>query len=123
MGELKKEIFVELDRRIGEVEESLGDQMSDQVGEQIEGEVKRQFWRWRKANKKLRSEFRDFQENLALRHKIPYAVMVVVGVMLFWYGALTIIRITPIINNGIVAFVAGVTLLAITGVVYKKLVG
>jgi len=127
LADLKEDIFVELDRRMRETEESLGEQVSEQIGEQIgeqvEGEVKKQVRKWSNRNKKIKNDFREFQENLALRHKILYATMVIVGIMLFWYGALTIIKVVPILNNGIVALSGGIILLAITGVVYKKLVG
>lgn len=129
LDNLKDEIFVELDQRIKETEETLSAQISEQVGEQVEGhvegEVRRQI-RHRalgKVNKKLRGDFQNFQENLQLYHKIPYAVMVVTGFMFFWYGAWKLIPMIPILNQGPVALVAGMLLLFITGTIYKKLIG
>lgn len=134
VGGLKEEIFVELDKRIKETEESLstqiteqfeqaGGQLEEQVGEKVEGEVKRQIRAWKNLNKRVKEDLYNFQENLQAYHKIPYAIMVVMGFLLFWYGAWSVIRVLPILNNGFVALVAGGFLLFVTGSIYKKLIG
>lgn len=139
--DLKEEIFVELDRRIRETEESLsgkinkrvervgervGEQIEERVGEHVEGEVKRQIksvQSFKKVNKRFQEDLYNFQENLQIYHKIPYAIMVVFGFLLFWYGAWSIIRVVPILSNGFFALAAGAFLLFVTGSIYKKLIG
>lgn len=134
VDDLKEEIFVELDKRIKETEESLsgqisekleqtGGQLKEHVDERVEGEVKRQMRAWKKLNRRIKEDLYNFQENLQLHHKIPYATMVIMGFLLFWYGAWAIIRSIPILNNGFIAFAGGVLLLFITGAIYKKLIG
>lgn len=128
INNLKEEIFIELDRRIVQMEGSLsgqiGEQIEGQVQDKVEGEVERQIKRARKTNLnfKIKKDFRGFQENLQLYHKIPYGILVVSGVMLFWYGAWGVMREMPVLSNGPIALGLGALLLFITGAIYKKLV-
>lgn len=149
IADLKEEIFVELDRRIKETEDHLSQQVSEEVitgvsdqisdisdkvstevGEQVtetvEGYIGEEVTRQIRARERLAASmsknFYSFQQNLQLYYKIPYAVMVISGFLLFWYGGWAIIREIPVLNNGVVALLVGALLLFITGSIYKKLI-
>lgn len=120
LEDLKEEIFVELDRRVKDAEETLSDQITE-----VEAKVEEYDTRTRKlkAYQKIHGGFQGFQLKFSY-YKVPYAMTVVTGFMLFWYGMWTLLPTISIMNdNAFVPMTIGLFLLFISGATYKKLVG
>lgn len=71
--------------------------------------------------KKMVQEISAFQKNLKLHHKIAYGTMVFLGVLLMWYGTWGAVASIPVLKEPAVALAAGISLLALIGVLYSKL--
>ncbi|MFO8143627.1 MAG: hypothetical protein R6T78_03000 [Dehalococcoidales bacterium] len=88
----------------------------------IRGEVARQLESLSFTGK-ITSEIIGIQENLKLHHKILYAALVFFGLVLIWSGAWDLIEITPVLKKPVFALIIGVSILASTRTLYKKLAG
>ena len=62
-----------------------------------------------------------FRNNLKFHHKVIYALMIFLGLVLVWYGLWSIISVIPVLNKPFVALAAGITVLALTGAFFKEL--
>ena len=54
-------------------------------------------------------------------HKIIFALVGVVGIILVWRGIWTLVDTTPFFNTPIISIIAGLFLVAISGLFFKLL--
>ena len=94
--------------------------VDEHLAHHIEGEVARQLESLN-FTRKIWGEVGEFQRGLKVHHKLAYGTLVFLGVLLMWYGTWGLIATIPVLKLPGVALVAGVVLLALTGVLYNKL--
>lgn len=94
--------------------------INSHLARHIEDEVSRQLASLN-LTRKVWGELGEFQRRLKVHHKIAYGTMVFLGVLLMWYGTWGLIAGVPVLKLPPVALATGITLLALTGVLYSKL--
>lgn len=83
-------------------------------------------------SRKPRAGVKRFEENISnglgimrndlkFHHKVIYALLVFLGLVLVWYGLWSIISIIPVLNKPFVALATGIIVLVLTGAFFKKI--
>jgi len=61
------------------------------------------------------------RSDLKFHHKVIYALLVFLGLVLVWYGLWSIISVIPILNKPFVALATGIAVLVLTGAFFREL--
>lgn len=117
---IKEKVSQKVEEKIGETIEQTQQQMSEQIKGELGKEVSRQVSR--RIEKIMGDGFLKMQQGIQ-KYRLIYGVFVVMGFLLFWYGAWQIIPLIPILREGVVALLIGFLLLIVSGALYYKLVG
>ena len=76
----------------------------------------------KKSIRILLDKEKSYMNKFKLRHKIIFPFLVFFGINLFWYGMWMIVSDIPLLNNPIVALIAGGVILIATGYFYEDLI-
>jgi len=108
---------------VEEVEDLVAREVEEVVAQEVPQEVSRQIKdQLEGLDDKVKKGFYKFQTKIKY-NKVIYAILVISGVMLFWFGAWRIMSQVKIFENGLAALLLGALFLFITGTLYHKLVG
>ncbi|MDT8285167.1 MAG: hypothetical protein RQ767_06535 [Thermovirgaceae bacterium] len=63
----------------------------------------------------------QISSDLKFHHKVIYALLVFLGLVLVWYGLWSIISVIPLLNKPFVALATGITVLVLTGAFFREI--
>ena len=69
----------------------------------------------------LEDNIKSLQKRLRFRHKVIYALLGFIGVVMAWRGFWRLLNEIPLLENSIVCLVAGISILLVTGAFFKEL--